>query len=274
MQQSHPIGIFDSGFGGLTVFKAIRERLPQYDYLYLGDNARAPYGDRSSQIIYEYTLQAVEWMFRAGCPLLILACNTASAEALRRIQQNDLERMGAQKRVLGVIRPTAEIIGDYSKTKAVGVLGTHGTIDSNVYAIEINDYFPDVKVYQHACPMWVPMIENNEHTTGAADQFVKQDVDKLLQLSVNIDTILLGCTHYPLLMDTIKKYVPDGVRVVTQGEIVADSLADYLQRHTEIEAQISRGGHVTFHTTDLPEQFDRQGSAIFGQAIHSAQVRL
>ena len=274
MQETHPIGIFDSGFGGLTVFKAIKERLPQYDYLYLGDNARAPYGDRSLDIVYEYTLQAVEWMFNKGCPLIILACNTASAEALRKIQMNDLPRMGAEKRVLGVIRPTAEIVGQYSKKKAVGVLGTHGTVDSYIYPVEIGEFFPDVQVFQHACPMWVPMIENNEHHSGAAEHFVKQDLDKLLQQCPDIDTILLGCTHYPLLLETVKKHLPDGVKVVTQGEIVADSLADYLQRNTEIERQLTHGGDVSFYTTDSPAHFDKHGSAFFGEEVHSQYVRL
>lgn len=274
MQSSHPIGIFDSGFGGLTVFKAIKERLPQYDYLYLGDNARAPYGDRSLDIVYEYTLEAVEWMFKMGCPLIILACNTASAEALRKIQMNDLPRMGAEKRVLGVIRPTAEIIGQYTKNKAVGVLGTHGTIESHVYPVEISEFYPDVRVYQHACPMWVPMIENNEHHSAAAAHFVKQDLDKLLQQSEQIDTILLGCTHYPLLMDTIKANLPPGVQVITQGEIVADSLADYLQRHTEIEEQLSREKTVSFYTTDSTTLFDKHGTTFFGEEVHSQHVRL
>ncbi len=274
MQSSHPIGIFDSGFGGLTVFKAIKDRLPQYDYLYLGDNARAPYGDRSLDIVYEYTLEAVEWMFKMGCPLIILACNTASAEALRKIQMNDLPRMDAERRVLGVIRPTAEIIGQYTKNNAVGVLGTHGTIDSYIYPVEISEFYPDVQVFQHACPMWVPMIENNEHHSTAAEHFVKQDLDKLLQQSDKIDTILLGCTHYPLLLDTINKNLPTGVKVVTQGEIVADSLAEYLQRHTEIEAQLSRKGTVSFYTTDSTAQFDKHGTTFFGEEVHSQHVRL
>lgn len=273
MQASRPIGIFDSGFGGLTVFKAIKEKMPMYDYLYLGDNARAPYGDRSLDIVYEYTLQAVEWMFKMGCPLVILACNTASAEALRKIQQNDLERLGAEKRVLGVIRPTAEIIGRYTQNKAVGVLGTHGTIDSGVYRIEINDFFPDVQVYQHACPLWVPMIENNEHLTEGAEKFIKQDLDSLLRQSPVIDTILLGCTHYPLVLDTIRKLLPAGIQVVTQGEIVADSLVDYLQRHPEITQQVTLSSTTRFCTTDSPAYFDRHASSFFGEAVHSEKIR-
>lgn len=273
MQASRPIGIFDSGFGGLTVFTAIKEKLPVYDYLYLGDNARAPYGDRSLDIVYEYTLQAVEWMFKMGCPLVILACNTASAEALRKIQQNDLERLGAEKRVLGVIRPTAEIIGRYTANKAVGVLGTHGTIDSGVYRIEINDFFPDVQVYQHACPLWVPMIENNEHLTEGAEKFIKQDLDSLLSQSPDIDTILLGCTHYPLVLDTIRKLLPTGIQVVTQGEIVADSLVDYLYRHPEITQQVTLNGTTRFCTTDSPAYFDRHASSFFGEAVHSEKIR-
>lgn len=274
MHSVRPIGIFDSGFGGLTVFKAIKEKMPMYDYLYLGDNARAPYGDRSLDTVYEYTLQAVEWMFKMGCPLVILACNTASAEALRKIQQEDLERLGAERRVLGVIRPTAEIIGRYSKNKAVGVLGTHGTIDSGVYEIEIHDFFPDVAVYQHACPLWVPMIENNEHHSEAAEKFVKMDLERLMQKSTDIDTILLGCTHYPLLLDTIQQQLPADIKVVTQGEIVADSLYDYLQRHPEISQQVTIGGSTRFCTTDSPGYFDKNASSFFGAGVQSEKVRL
>lgn len=245
-----------------------------YDYLYMGDNARAPYGDRSSETIYEYTLQAVEWFFKMGCPLVILACNTASAEALRRIQQNDLERIGAEKRILGVIRPTAEIIGTYTRNKAIGVLGTHGTIDSNIYATEINEFYPDVNVYQHACPLWVPMIENNEHNSEAAEKFVRKDVQALMQQSADIDTVLLGCTHYPLLMDTIQRQLPEHVKVVTQAQIVAASLTDYLQRHPEITRQITIDGTIRFCTTDSPAYFDQHASDFFGENVKSEKIRL
>lgn len=274
MQSHHPIGIFDSGFGGLTVFRSIKEHLPQYDYIYLGDNARAPYGDKSLDIVYEYTLQAVEWMFKKGCPLIILACNTASAEALRKIQQEDLERLGADKRILGVIRPTAEIIGQYTTNRSVGVLGTHGTIESDVYKIEINDFYPDIHVYQHACPMWAPMIENNEYKTGAADHFIKQDLNALLEQSPDIDTILLGCTHYPLLIDKIKKYIPGNIRVVSQGEIVAKSLSDYLERHPEIEEQLSRNQTVKFFTTEYAHAFEKQATTFIGEQVKAEQVHL
>lgn len=256
------------------MFKAIKEQMPMYDYLYLGDNARAPYGDRSLDIVYEYTLQAVEWFFKMGCPLVILACNTASAEALRKIQQNDLERLGAEKRVLGVIRPTAEIIGHYTKTNSIGVLGTHGTIDSNVYATEINEFFPDIEVYQHACPLWVPMIENDEHRSEEAEKYVKKDLQMLMKQSPDIDTVLLGCTHYPLLMDTIKRQLPANVQVVTQAQIVASSLQDYLLRHPEIEQQITRNSTTRFCTTDSPAYFDKHASAFFGRSVQSERVRL
>lgn len=271
---THPIGIFDSGFGGLTVFRAIRDTMPMYDYLYMGDNARAPYGDRSSETIYEYTLQAVEWFFKQGCPLVILACNTASAEALRKIQQNDLKRLGAERRVLGVIRPTAEIIGTYTKTNVIGVLGTHGTIDSNIYAIEINEFYPGIKVHQYACPLWVPMIENNEHRTEEAKKFVQKDIKALMSQSPDIDTVLLGCTHYPLLMDLIEEQLPANVQVVTQAQIVASSLTGYLQRHPEIEKQVSRNGTMKFRTTDSPAYFDKHASDFFGESVQSEKIRL
>lgn len=274
MHTQRPIGIFDSGFGGLTVFKSIKERLPQYDYLYLGDNARAPYGDKSLDKVYQYTLQAVKWMFHQGCPLIILACNTSSAEALRTIQQNDMEEFGGAKRVLGVIRPTAEVLGSFSKTGSVGILGTKGTVGSGIYPTEIAEFTPDVKVYQHACPMWVPVIENDEHDTDAADIFVKQDLHKLLMQSNDIDTILLGCTHYPMLIDKINKYKPENVTIVSQGDIVAESLAKYLFRHPEIEEQLTRGSNISFCTTDAPQSFDAKASSFFGKEISSQHVEL
>ena len=275
MQASHPIGIFDSGYGGLTVFRSIAEKLPQYDYIYLGDNARAPYGDRSFDTVHEYTLQCVEWFFKMGCPLVIIACNTASAKALRTIQQKDLPRMAdPSKRVLGVIRPTAEVIGNYTKTKSVGVLGTNGTVNSGSYKIEINHFFPDITVYQQACPMWVPLIENGEYNAPATDYYVEKYLDELQQQSQDIDTILLACTHYPLLADKIKKHLPAGINVVSQGDIISASLVDYLQRHPEIESRITTGGTMQFYTTDDPKDFDMHGSNFFGRNVTSQHLDL
>jgi glutamate racemase len=269
-----PIGVFDSGYGGLTVLKEIVNRLPQYDYLYLGDNARAPYGPRSFDTVYNYTLECVQWFFKQGCPLVILACNTASAKALRTIQQNDLATIDATKRVLGVIRPTTEIIGTLTKTKSVGVLGTAGTVQSGSYPIEINKFYPDIKVYQHACPMWVPLIENNEYSGDGADYFVKKDIDQLMQQSIAIDTILLGCTHYPLLQQKIKQFIPEGVALLSQGKIVADSLADYLQRHPEIATTCSKGEDIAFYTTDSAEDFDNHAAVFYGKAVKSQHLIL
>jgi len=272
--QSRPIGIFDSGFGGLTVFKAIKDKLPGYDYVYLGDNARAPYGDRSLQTVYEYTLEAVEYLFSIGCPIIILACNTASAKALRNIQVKDLPAMGAEKRVLGIIRPSAEVIGEYTKTRSIGIVGTRGTVSSNSYVIEIQKQYPDIQVYQQACPMWVSLIENDEHNSDNADYFIKKDLDELLAKSTEIDTILLGCTHYPLLIDKIRKYVPAHINIVQQGGIVAESFADYLQRHPEIEQQITKGNSTNFYTTDDTDNFDNHASIFFGDTVRSQHVHL
>jgi glutamate racemase len=269
-----PIGIFDSGYGGLTVFRSIARQLPQYDYIYLGDNSRAPYGNRSFETVHEYTLECVEWFFKMGCPLVILACNTASAKALRTIQQNDLPRLAPERRVLGVIRPTAEIIGDYTKTGSVGVLGTKGTIASGSYEIEINKFFPQVKVHSQACPMWVPLVEYGEYETAGADYFVQKYLDKLLTSAPDIDTIVLACTHYPLLVSTIKKYLPDGIQVVAQGDIVAASLQDYLLRHAGMETRLTRTGKMRFFTTDDTADFDAQASTFFGSAIRSEHVHL
>ena len=269
-----PIGVFDSGYGGLTVLKEIVNQLPQYDYLYLGDNARAPYGPRSFETVYHYTLECVQWFFNQGCSLVVLACNTASAKALRTIQQNDLEKTGPEKRVLGVIRPTTEIIGSFSKTNAVGILGTSGTIQSNSYPIEIAKFYPEIKVYQHACPIWVPLIENNEHQTSGADFFVKKHIDQLLAQSKDIDTILLACTHYPLLMDKIKQFVPQGIQVLSQGKIVADSLQDYLVRHAEIEEKCSQNGRILFFTTDSTEDFDNHTANFYGKPVKSSHLSL
>jgi glutamate racemase len=269
-----PIGIFDSGYGGLTVFKAIAARLPRYDYIYLGDNARAPYGNRSFDTVHQYTLQCVQWFFEQGCPLVILACNTASAKALRTIQQKDLPRIAPDNRVLGVIRPTAEVIGNYSPNKVIGVLGTKGTVTSDSYKIEIGKFFPDTAVHQLACPMWVPLIENGEYNSPGADYFVKKYLDALLATAPGLDAILLACTHYPLLMDKIKAYLPAGISVVAQGDIVAESLAGYLARHNEMEARLSRGGTMTFHTTDDTADFDNHASIFFGSDVSSQHLDL
>lgn len=274
MAEKNPIGIFDSGYGGLTVLKEIVNRLPQYDYIYLGDNARAPYGPRSFETVYRYTLQCVKWFFEQGCPLVILACNTASAKALRTIQQNDLTKIDPAKRVLGVIRPTTEIIGNFTDSRRVGILATEGTVASGSYVIEIEKFFPDVKVFQQACPMWVPLVENDEYDSHGADYFVKKYINELLDQSPAIDTFLLGCTHYPLLHDKIREYTPADIKILSQGEIVADSLAGYLQRHSEIESKISRGGQKHFFTTDSTEDFDRHAANFYGAEIRSVHVDL
>lgn len=269
-----PIGIFDSGYGGLTVLKEIVKQLPEYDYLYLGDNARAPYGTRSFETVYEYTLQCVQQLFSMGCELVILACNTASAKALRNIQQKDLPKIAPGKRVLGVIRPTTEVVGKYSKTGHVGVLGTTGTITSCSYPIEIEKFYPGLKVQQEACPMWVPLVENNEMENEGADFFIQKNLNSLLEKDKQIDTIILGCTHYPLLMDKIKKYLPSGITVLSQGEIVANSLADYLQRHPHLEKKCSKGKSIDFYTTDSPENFNKAASLFFGKPVQSKHLGL
>ncbi len=267
-----PIGIFDSGYGGLTVLKEIVRQLPQYDYLYLGDNARAPYGTRSFETVYEYTLQCVKKLFELNCKLVILACNTASAKALRNIQQKDLAALGPEKRVLGVIRPTTEIVGNYSKTGHVGVLGTTGTITSNSYPIEIEKFFPDLVVSQEACPMWVPLVENNEFESAGADYFIEKHIKGILAKDNQIDTIILGCTHYPLLINKIKQHLPPSITLLSQGEIVAVGLADYLQRHPEMETLCSKGSSREFYTTDAPENFDASASIFFGKEIKSKHI--
>lgn len=269
-----PIGIFDSGYGGLTVLREIAARLPQYDYLYLGDNARAPYGPRSFDTVYEYTLQCVRWFFDQGCPLVILACNTASAKALRTIQQNDLPKIDASKRVLGVIRPTTEIIGKFTKTNAVAILATTGTVQSNSYPIEIKRFYPGIKVYQEACPMWVPLIENNEQNSPGADYFIKKHIDHLLERSNEIDTILLACTHYPLLIDKIRQVVPPGITILPQGEIVAESLQQYLANHPEIEEKCSKNAKCSFFTTDSIQDFDSHAAIFFGKPVKSNHLAL
>jgi glutamate racemase len=274
MSTSSPIGIFDSGYGGLTVLKAIVEKLPAYDYIYFGDNARAPYGNRSFDTVYEYTLQSAKWLLQKGCPLIILACNTASAKALRTIQQNDLPKISDNKRVLGVIRPSAEVMGDYTKTKQIGILGTNGTVESMSYPLEIEKFFPEIKIYQHACPLWVPLVENNEYSSPGADYFIKKDLDELLTQSPEIDTILLACTHYPLLIEKIKRYIPSGIQLISQGEIVAASLENYLFRHPEIEEKCSKSGQIEFYTTDSVKDFDKHSAIFFGKPVASNHVDL
>ncbi len=274
MASQNPIGVFDSGYGGLTVLKEIVDKLPQYDYLYLGDNARAPYGNRSFETVYHYTLQCVQWFFEQGCSLVILACNTASAKALRTIQQNDLPRIAPYKRVLGVIRPTTEILGTFSETKSVGVLATNGTVASESYPMETAKFFPDLKVYQEACPMWVPLIESNEHTSHGADFFVKKNLHSLFEKGEDIDVVLLACTHYPLLKEKIEEYLPVGVKLISQGEIVAAGLADYLHRHPEIDNQCSKNGQREFYTTDSTDDFDSHATVFYGEPVQSKHVDL
>lgn len=269
-----PIGIFDSGYGGLSILKEITTALPQYDYIYLGDNARAPYGTRDFETVYEYTLQCVKWFFSQGCPLVILACNTASAKALRTIQQKDLLKIDPSKRVLGVIRPTSEIIGKYSKTGHVGVMGTPGTIQSNSYLIEIEKFYPSLTVSQEACPIWVSLVESNEYASSGADFFIKKHIDQLLKKDGKIDSILLACTHYPLLMDKILQYLPEGISVISQGKIVTDSLQNYLVRHPEIEEKCSKNGTHKFYTTGDIADFDSHGTVFYGQPVHSEKVHL
>ncbi len=268
------IGVFDSGYGGLTILKDIVAKLPAYNYIYLGDNARSPYGSRSFETVYHYTLQCVKWFFAQGCPLVILACNTASAKALRTIQQKDLIKLGDEKRVLGIVRPTSEVIGQYSKTCNVGILATTGTVQSESYPIEIKKFFPDVNIVQEACPMWVPLVENNEHEKSGADYFIKKNITQLLQKNKVIDTVLLACTHYPLLLKKIKEYMPVDVNIISQGEIVSTSLADYLFRHPEMESSLLKENKYTFFTTDSVEDFDKQGEIFFGEKIRSIHVDL
>lgn len=274
MSAYKPIGIFDSGYGGLTVFKEIEQVLPGYDYIYLGDNARVPYGNRSFETVHEFTWQCVRKLFEMGCPLVILACNTASAKALRTIQQRDLPAYDVHRRVLGVIRPTSEIIGQYTTTRHVGVFATRGTVISQSYVLEIEKFFPDVKVHQVACPMWVPLIENNEHLDAGANYFVKKYVDELLAMSPEIDAIILACTHYPLLSKKIKEYLPPHIQLISQGEIVAQKLQDYLHRHPEMQAVLSNHGSHRFYTTDDVADFDQKATLFLGRAIHADHLDL
>ncbi len=261
-QSPGPIGVFDSGYGGLTILNAIRQLMPQYDFIYLGDNARAPYGTRSFDVVYEFTRQAVMRLFEMGCHLVILGCNTASAKALRTIQQNDLPQTDPQRRVLGIIRPTAEVIGQLTSTRHVGVLATEGTIRSRSYDMEIAKQHADISVTGLACPMWVPLVENKEADSPGADYFVKKRLDQLMMLDPQIDAVILGCTHYPLLMSKIVRHIQPGVRIVPQGEYVAESLKDYLERHPEMERKCRQGGHVRYLTTESTERFE-EGAWVF-----------
>lgn len=269
-----PIGVFDSGYGGLTILSRIRELLPQYDYLYLGDNARAPYGPHSFEIVYEFTRQAVTALFQRGCQLIILACNTASAKALRSIQQNDLPLLGPQRRVLGVIRPTVECIGDITHTRHVGILGTVGTILSQSYVLELQKLFPDIVVTGQPCPLWVPLVECNEYNSPGADFFVKQYIDRILAADSQIDTLVLACTHYPLLIDKIRRYTPSGISIVSQGEYVAASLQDYLHRHPEMDALCTRQGTCRFLTTESEQKFQESASIFLNRPVEVQRIAL
>ena len=269
-----PIGIFDSGYGGLTILDKIRKRLPEYDYVYLGDNARTPYGNRSFEVVYEFTLQAVQWLFKHNCHLVILACNTASAKALRTIQQKDLPRIDPHRRVLGVIRPTVENIGQMTRTRHVGILGTPGTISSGSYPIEIEKLFPNLIVDSEACPMWVPLVENNEHDKPGADYFVQQHINNILAKDPQIDTIILACTHYPLLKKKIRSFLPESIRLLSQGKLIAKSLEDYLHRHPEIETQCSKNAACRFYTTESEEKFATMASLFLKGKIDVERINI
>lgn len=276
-QLSHtpgPIGVFDSGYGGLTILNKIREALPEYDYIYLGDNARTPYGTRSFDIVYEFTRQAVGKLFEMGCHLVILACNTASAKALRSIQMNDLPGMDPERRVLGVIRPTVECIGEMTRSRHIGLLATAGTVKSESYPMEVHKLFPDIKVNGVACPMWVPLVENNEAQSDGTDYFVRKYIDQLLKKDAQIDAVILGCTHYPLLLPKIQKYIPEHIRVIAQGEYVAESLKDYLHRHPEMDAKCTKNGSCLFYTTEAEEKFIESASMFLNQQIDVKRISL
>lgn len=270
-----PIGVFDSGYGGLTILSALRKHLPQYDYIYLGDNARSPYGTRSFDVIRDFTLQAVQYLFAQGCPLVILACNTASAKALREIQQHYLPiSEDPTRRVLGVIRPTVEVLDDLTRSQHVGVLATPGTVSSHSYRAEVSKLFPHLTLYEHACPMWVPLVENGESTSEGADYFVRQEVERVLAEGKQIDTLVLACTHYPLLRSKIEKYLPKGVELVAQGELVASSLEDYLIRHPEMQERLSQGGDISYLTTECPEKFEELASLFVSQEVRARRVKI
>ena len=269
-----PIGVFDSGYGGLTILDNIREVLPEYDYIYLGDNARAPYGTRSFEVVYEFTRQAVNKLFDMGCHLVILACNTASAKALRSIQMNDLPQIDPARRVLGVIRPTVECVGEISKNQHIGVLATAGTIKSESYPLEIHKLFPEIQVSGTACPMWVSLVENNESQDEGADYFIRKYIDQLLSKDPQIDTVILGCTHFPILLPKIRQDIPDHISVITQGEYVAESLKDYLKRHPEMDAKCTKNGNCQFYTTEAEEKFSESASTFLKQQISVKHITL
>lgn len=269
-----PIGVFDSGYGGLTILHGMKQLLPQYDFIYLGDNARAPYGSRSFDVVYQFTRQSVLKLFEKGCQLVILGCNTASAKALRTIQQNDLPQIDPARRVLGVIRPTAEVIGTLTQSNHVGVLATEGTIRSNSYNLEIQKLWPNIKVTGVPCPLWVPIIENNEADSPGADYFVKKRIDHAMQLDPKIDTLILGCTHYPILMPTILRHTPHGVRIVPQGEYVAASLKDYLNRHPEMDERCTKEGKISYFTTENPDKFKETARIFLHEDIEVNHVDL
>lgn len=269
LMKRSPIGVFDSGYGGLTVLSAIRAQLPHYDFIYFGDNARAPYGNRSFDVVYEFTLEAVNFLFEQGCPLVILACNTASAKALRSIQQNDLPKISPTNRVLGVIRPSTEVLGELTHSKHVGILGTQGTIASNSYPIELAKFAPDIEVHQHACPMWVPLIENQQYEHPAGRQFILEDVQQLLSTNPSIDAILLACTHYPVLQQQLEELVGPNIKVIPQGPLVAEKLATYLKMHPEMDAQLSKNGDLSFYTSETPTVFDAKASHFFGEKVEA-----
>ena len=269
-----PIGVFDSGYGGLTILDKIREVLPEYDYIYLGDNARAPYGTRSFEVVYEFTRQAVNKLFDMGCHLVILACNTASAKALRSIQMNDLPGIDPARRVLGVIRPTVECVGEISKNQHIGVLATAGTIRSESYPLEIHKLFPEIQVSGTACPMWVSLVENNESQDEGADYFIRKYIDQLLSKDPQIDTVILGCTHFPILLPKIRQYIPEHISVIAQGEYVAESLKDYLKRHPEMDAKCTKNGNCQFYTTEAEEKFSESASTFLKQQISVKHITL
>lgn len=272
----HPIGVFDSGYGGLTILKEFLNDMPGYDFIYLGDNARAPYGSRSFEVVYEYTLQAVRELFEMGCPLVILACNTASAKALRNIQQNDLPKIDPDKRVLGVIRPAVESIGDYTKNGHVGIMGTVGTVLSNSYPIELEKWAGGkvIRTSQEACPMWVPLVENNEIHNLGTEYFVAKNIRNLLSADPEIDSIILGCTHYPLLLPIIRKFVPENIQLLEQGKLVSSKLVEYLQRHPEMDQKCSKSSQVKYYTTENVEIFEKNASAFIGYNIKSEKIIL
>jgi len=274
MDKLGPIGIFDSGYGGLTVFREILKELPEYNYIYLGDNARVPYGTRSIETVYQYTWQCVQALFDLGCSFVILACNTASAKALRSIQTHNLHKIPGNKKVLGVIRPTTEKIGEYTKTRHVGVLATPGTVKSNSYRIETERFFPDVQVFQEACPIWVSLVENNELDSPGASYFVKKHIDHLLEQSPKIDIIILACTHYPLLLPLIRKFTPSSIQILQQGELVAKSLSAYLHHHQDIDQSLEKEAKVLFYTTESPEVFNEKGGLFLGKEVNSIQLLL